>query len=68
VALDFDDVPLSARKGAIRIYGKGERVREVPVHLQLRKALAGWLEERSSWPGVEQTPAVFLNQRGGDLQ
>ncbi len=30
VALDLDDVRLSARKGILRIYGKGERVREVP--------------------------------------
>jgi len=67
VALDLDDVTLSARKEALRIYGKGERVREVPVHPQLRRALAGWLEERPSWPGAEQAPAVFLNQRGGRL-
>jgi site-specific recombinase XerD len=31
VALDLDDVRLSARKGVLRILGKGERVREVPT-------------------------------------
>jgi len=41
VALDVDDVALSARKGAPRIYGKGERAREVPVHPKLRTVLAG---------------------------
>ncbi|MGH9222547.1 MAG: tyrosine-type recombinase/integrase [Acidimicrobiales bacterium] len=67
VALDVDDVSLSARKGALRILGKGERAREVPVHPQLRSALAGWLDERPNWPGAENTPALFLNQRGERL-
>src|SRR5512132_2501986 len=49
VALDVDDVRLSARKGILRIYGKGERVREVPIHPELRKALTDWLEERCDW-------------------
>ena len=40
-ALDIDDVALSARKGALRILGKGERVHEVPVHPKLRTVLAG---------------------------
>jgi integrase/recombinase XerC len=35
VGLDVDDVRLSARKGILRILGKGEKVREVPVHPQL---------------------------------
>jgi len=30
VARDIDDVRLSARKGILRIYGKAERVRELP--------------------------------------
>lgn len=65
--MDLDDVRLSARKGALRIYDKGERVREVPIHPQLRRALACWLDERPDWPGAEHSPAVFLNQRGGRL-
>ncbi len=67
VGLDLDDVRLSARKGNLRIYGKGERVREVPIHPQLRAALAGWLGERPDWPGAADTPALFLNQRGQRL-
>lgn len=67
VALDTGDVRLSARKGILRIYGKGERVREIPVHPPLRKALTGWLDERPAWPGPEDSPALFLNQRGGRL-
>jgi site-specific recombinase XerD len=47
--------------------GKGENVREVPIHPQLRRDLTLWLEEQSNWPGAEATPALFLNQRGGRL-
>jgi site-specific recombinase XerD len=66
VALDVDDVAHSARKGKLRIVGKGERVRQVPIHPKLHRALMGWLMERSSWPGAEG-PALFLNQRGQRL-
>lgn len=66
VALDVDDVRLSARKGVMRILGKGERLREVPIHPQLRMALAEWLAERSSWSGVESA-ALFVNRRGSRL-
>ena len=66
VGLDVDDVRLSARKGILRILGKGEKVREIPVHPDLRTALTDWLDERADWPGAD-TPALFLNQRGGRL-
>src|SRR6266545_6261524 len=43
VALDVDDVARSARKGVLRIIlGKGQRVRQVPIHPQLHAALNGW--------------------------
>jgi integrase/recombinase XerC len=67
VALDVDDVARSARKGVLRILGKGERVRQVPVHPQLHAVLNGWLAERVDWPGASDTPALFLNQRGERL-
>jgi len=66
VGLDTDDVRLSARKGILRICGKGEKVREIPIHPQLRATLAGWLDERPDWPSAD-SPALFLNQRGGRL-
>ena len=66
VGLDVDDVGRSARKGVLRVYGKGARVREIPIHPQLRKALTGWLDERPDWPGADN-PALFLNQRGARL-
>jgi site-specific recombinase XerD len=67
VALDVDDVARSARKGVLRIYGKGERVRKVPIHPQLHTALTDWLNERADWPGANDSPALFLNQRGQRL-
>jgi len=67
VALDVDDIARSARKGVLRILGKGERVRHVPIHPQLRTALTGWLDERNDWPGANDNPALFLNQRGQRL-
>jgi integrase/recombinase XerC len=67
VGLDVDDARLSARKGVLRILGKGEKLREVPIHPQLRRDLTLWLEERPNWPGADATPALFLNQRSGRL-
>ncbi len=67
VALDVDDVARSARKATLRIYGKGEQVRQVPIHPQLRTALASWLTERTDWPQAEDNAALFLNQRGDRL-
>jgi len=66
IGLDVDDVRLSARKGILQILGKGEKVREIPIHPDLRAALTGWLDERPEWPGAD-TAALFLNQRGGRL-
>jgi site-specific recombinase XerD len=67
VALDVDDIARSAREGVLRILGKGQRVRHVPIHPQLRTALTGWLDERNDWPGAKTSPALFLNQRGHRL-
>lgn len=67
VRLDVDDVRLSARRGVLRVLGKGEKLRQVPIHPQLRRDLTLWLEERPNWPGAGVAPALFLNQRGGRL-
>ena len=63
VALDTDDVRLSARKGSLRVPGKGTTVRELPIHPQLRTDLQTWLEERPDWPGAAASPALLLNRR-----
>jgi integrase/recombinase XerD len=67
VALDIDDVRLSARKGTLAVYGKGGKLREVPVHPQLRPALQNWIDERRGWPGAAAARALFLNRRGGRM-
>jgi hypothetical protein len=46
VGLDLDDVRLSARKGTLRVHGKGSTLRELPIHSQLRTDLQLWLDER----------------------
>jgi site-specific recombinase XerD len=71
VALDTDDVRLSARKGLIIVRsGKGNKYREVPVHehARLRGDLTTWInDERPSWSGASDTPALILNHRGTRL-
>jgi site-specific recombinase XerD len=67
VRLDVGDVRRSARKGVLRIYGKGGKVREVPIHAKLRPGLERWLTERTAWPGAGASPALFLNTKGGRL-
>jgi len=69
VALDVDDIRLSARKGLIIVRsGKGNGYREVPVHAELRENLALWItDERPNWTGADTNPALLLNHRGGRL-
>ncbi|WP_326957562.1 tyrosine-type recombinase/integrase [Amycolatopsis sp. NBC_01286] len=68
VALDVGDVRISARKGVLIVrFGKGGKYREVPLHSQLRAAIEEWVTERAGWPGAAETPALFLNRRGGRL-
>ena len=44
VGLDRDDVMISARKGVLRLDGKGGKVRYVPIKTQLREPLLQLLE------------------------
>lgn len=71
VGLDLADVALSARKGSLRVHGKGRdggKLRELPLtRPELRTALAAWLAERPRWPGADTSPALLLNRRGGRL-
>ncbi|GAA3428727.1 hypothetical protein GCM10018953_59110 [Streptosporangium nondiastaticum] len=69
VGLDLADVRLSARKGELRIRGKGRdggKIRLLPVHPDLRQAISGWLTARADWKGAHSS-AVFLNHHGGRL-
>jgi site-specific recombinase XerC len=45
VALDVDDVRVSARKGLVVVRsGKGDAYREVPLNALVRQVLEEWLE------------------------
>jgi integrase len=48
VALGVDDVRLSARKGALRVFGKGGKPRQVPIHPTLAALLRTWLDENTT--------------------
>lgn len=65
VALDLDDIHLSARKGLITVrVGKGSRYREIPVHLTLRADLALRInDERPNWPGATTVTVQVLAPR-----
>ena len=45
--LDLDDIQLSERSGKVNVrHGKGDKERDVPLGLHVRKALASWLDVR----------------------
>lgn len=69
VALDVDDIQLSARKGLIIVRsGKGNGYREIQVHAELR-AKPRALDQRRTphWAGADTSPALLLNNHGDRL-
>jgi len=64
VNLDLLDVDLSA--GQVKITGKGNKTRYLPIGQQAREALSSWLELRESIVNTGET-AVFINHRGSRL-
>ena len=55
-------------EGLLRIFGKGEKERVVPVLGTAAEALGAYLDGgRGALVGRRPTPAVFLNARGGRL-
>jgi integrase/recombinase XerC len=68
VALDIEDVPLSARRGQVIVRtGKGDHYREVPLNAQVRPVLKAWLQERAQRFPALTLPALFLNRQGQRL-
>ncbi len=64
-SLQIDDLD---RENHLRVKGKGERWRIVPVGGAARRALADWLREgRTQWATTESGAAVFIGRRGGPL-
>ncbi len=67
VALDLEDMSVSARKGLLVVRsGKGDVYREVPLNRPCRAALEDWLGARGD-RAVDGERALFLGPRGGRL-
>lgn len=57
--LDIDDLAITARTGTIRLHGKGDEVRQVPVPAPARDRLTAWTRHRGAEPGP-----LWTGQRG----
>lgn len=57
--LDVEDVAITARTGAVRLHGKGDEVRTVPIPAPGRGRISAWLLDRGTEPG-----ALWTGQRG----
>jgi site-specific recombinase XerD len=69
VALDVDDVKMSARKGVVIVRsGKGDAYREVPLNALVRQVLDEWLAERKT-KAVDQSGErpLFVGRSGRRL-
>ncbi len=64
VSLDLGQIDL--RAGAVRVTGKGNKQRDLPVGRQARNALQGWLSLRGTFAKPAET-ALFISQRGSRL-
>lgn len=58
VSLDRQDVELSDRKGVLRVRGKGNKERVIPLNVEVRRTLVKYIEERS-----DNHPALFISNR-----
>jgi site-specific recombinase XerD len=67
VRLDVGDVRHSARKGVLRIHGKGDKVREVPIHAKLRPGWSSGSPNALPGPAPAPVPRSSLNTKGGRL-
>ena len=67
VGLDVDD--LDTDQGSVRLFGKGNKERRVPVGSYAREATAAYLVRGRPALAARGrgTPALFLNQRGARL-
>ena len=49
--LDAEDFAITARTGEVRLHGKGDEVRFVPLSRRARDLVSAWLDERGRRPG-----------------
>ena len=69
VALDVDDVRVSARKGVVIVRsGKGDAYREVPLNALVRQVLEEWLAERKLKAGDGERRVVRRPCRAAAVQ
>jgi integrase len=66
VAIDIDDVRITARKGVLVVTGKGELRREVPLNALVRQVLDEWLEHRTTL-ARDGERALWVSRTGGRL-
>jgi len=57
--LDAEDFAITARTGEVRLHGKGDEVRSVPLSKRARELVSAWLDVRGRHPGP-----VWTGQRG----
>lgn len=69
VGLDVDDIDLDAEHAEVRLFGKGDKERQVPVGSYAREAVSAYLVRARPVlaAGGRGTPALFLGMRGGRL-
>lgn len=63
--LDVDD--LDTARGTLRVLGKGDKERTVPLGAPGMQAVEGWLAVRGQLATDASGPAVFLGARGGRI-
>ncbi|GIF13971.1 hypothetical protein [Actinoplanes teichomyceticus] len=54
--LDTGDRVVTERTGTLRLHGKGDELRTVPVPQEARKALRAWPDDRGREPGPHRRP------------
>ncbi|WP_284548114.1 tyrosine recombinase XerC [Aestuariimicrobium sp. T2.26MG-19.2B] len=63
--LDVDD--LDSDRGTLRVLGKGNKERTVPLGERAGRAVRAWLAVRGEWAVAASGPALFLGRRGARL-
>jgi site-specific recombinase XerD len=63
-SLQLDQLELTARRGVVRVLGKGAKERDVPFEGPVVDALHAWLNQRDSLPFEHDASAVFVALTG----
>lgn len=61
--LELDDLAITARTGTVRLHGKGDQVRTVPIPAPARDRISTWLDRRATHPRAADA-GLWLGQRG----